>query len=659
MSGNRVKVLIIDGDSGFLEEVKTELSNYFTVYGSLTGGDGLKVFAQLRPQVVIVDAGTMDIPFPDLVEDLKGLDGAVLRIATSSDYRDIENVMAAIESAHVHQYFRKPINYTELIELINARTVNYLVGRDRAVAPEVGSAYQRLHTIVDKAVEAEKLRQQLESQMVKIREVEAESFTKVKEALGEVNRARKKLADQDEVISHLQAKTQELDELKKRDIDRVEREREVLKQELEGLQDEYQQLVREKDKLSHFESDNEKLSQEIETLRDENGALQVSVQQERHKMLEEMAQERKALSEELVRMKQEAERAVTMQKERNQAELQALQVAFAEEKHRAVQQEIDKLQIQFQEYRQAGQTELEQVRKRAAVELEEFRQQQAAAQKAAIEKTLEEGKRRTAEEINRFKAEFEAERRAKLSEIEADRRRMEEELAQKKDEAERVLAVQKERNSAELKKMQDAFEEEKRQVTGEIERLKAQLEEKRKTGLAGIEEERQRVEQELAGIRARMTEEKEQLEKSVQDQRIKVEEDLHLFRESAAMEKKKLTEALEADLSARKKTAEAEVEELKAFATRELDRLKVTAQKKERELSEALIQTRRLTGEMEDQIKLMDGRIKALESEIETTLQEKDLALRELESLKADFKVAIQSREALVQEVAELRNMLK
>jgi hypothetical protein len=55
----------------------------------------------------------------------------------------------------------------------------------------------------------------------------------------------------------------------------------------------------------------------------------------------------------------------------------------------------------------------------------------------------------------------------------------------------------------------------------------------------------------------------------------------------------------------------------------------------------------------------MEGRIKALESEIETTLNEKDQALRELESLKGDFAVAIQSREALVQEVSELRALLK
>ena len=64
MTEHRVKVLIIDEDAGFLEEAATELSGHFTVYTSSTGGDGLKLFAQLRPQVVIVDAGISDIPFP-------------------------------------------------------------------------------------------------------------------------------------------------------------------------------------------------------------------------------------------------------------------------------------------------------------------------------------------------------------------------------------------------------------------------------------------------------------------------------------------------------------------------------------------------------------------------------------------------------------------
>jgi len=84
----------------------------------------------------------------------------------------------------------------------------------------------------------------------------------------------------------------------------------------------------------------------------------------------------------------------------------------------------------------------------------------------------------------------------------------------------------------------------------------------------------------------------------------------------------------------------------------------VAAQKKEHELSEALTQARRMAGEVEDQLKVMEGRLKAQESEIEKNTDEKNRILQELESLRADFDVAIQSREALVAEMTELRNRL-
>ena len=183
MAAHRVKVVIIDGDAGFLEEAAAELSAHFTVYTSSTGEDGLKLCAQVRPQVVIADSGVTDVSFADLLTDLKGLDAAVLRIATSRDYSAIENVMQAIDTSHVHKYFRKPIDFFDLVEIINARTVSYQVGRGLSAGADKGPAYKRLHTIVDKAREVEKLGRTLDTQLGKIREVEADSFGKVRAAL--------------------------------------------------------------------------------------------------------------------------------------------------------------------------------------------------------------------------------------------------------------------------------------------------------------------------------------------------------------------------------------------------------------------------------------------------------------------------------------------
>ena len=528
MTQHGVKVLIIDEDAGFLEEAAAELSGHFTVYTSTTGGNGLKLFAQLRPQVVIVDAGISDIPFTGLLEDLKGLGGAILRIATSRNYSAMETLMQAIVTRHIHNFFRKPMNYLDLIGIINARTVSDEVGWSIPQDAGSGPAHEKLHTIVDKAKEVEKCRQHLEAQPAKIRDGDAECFIKVPEALEEIQILRKKVADKEALADALQAEVLELEELKKREID-------------------------------------------------------------------------------------QADRVVEIQQQRYKAELQALQDAHEEEKQRTVL------------------------------------------------------------EIERRKAEFDADCRIKLAEIEvdrkwveqevakteADRRQVEEELAREKDEAERTIALQKERNKAELQVRQDALkEEQQRTVWVEIDRLKIEFEKERQGKLAEIEADRRQMDQELAGMRTRMAEEKEQLEKSVQEQREKAEADISLFRESVEEEQKKLTLALEASLAVMKKTAEAEAEELRASATRELDRFRMTAQKKEHALSEALVQARRVAEETGDRLKLTENRIKILEAEIEKHIDEKDQILQALESLRADFKVAIQSREALLMEVVELHNRL-
>ncbi|MEI7635967.1 MAG: hypothetical protein WCJ37_01565 [Syntrophus sp. (in: bacteria)] len=654
MTEHRVKVLIIDEDAAFLEEAVAEMSGHFTVYTSETGANGLKIFAQLRPPVVIVDAGISDIPFSSLLDDLKGLDATALRIATSQDYRAIEAVVQAIDTGLIYKYSRKPINYFDLVEIINARTVNYQVGRGIQRSAAVSPAYAKLHTVVDKAKEVEKLRKQLESQLIKVRDIEEESFNKVKDALGEVDRSRKKLAERDALISSLQAKSQELEDLKKRDIDRVESEREALKQDLKGLGDNYEQLLREKDGLSHIKSDNEKLQKELEAQRAESDDLRVSVVRERAAMVQELAREK----EELTRMKDEAERIVEVQRERNKAELLAMEDAFEEEKQQATR-EIERLKTEFDENRRASLAEIASECKRVEEELAlrkgdaersiEIQKERNKAELQALRDAYEEEKKHAAWfEIEGLKAELERDREAKLSEIEQERKRAEADMEtfRRQQDIEKAAIVK-------------SLEEEKQRTGQEISRLKAEFEEHYKTELAQIEEDRKRAEKEIAGIRDAMAEEKEQLEKRLKEQREKAEADIQQVRESAVKEREKLTMELEVTLTDMKKAAAAEAKELKASATRDLDRLKALSEKKERELSDALIQARRMAEETVERLKLTEGRIEVLETEIEKKTNEKDVILRELESVRDNFTVATQSREALLGELAELRNSLK
>jgi hypothetical protein len=51
--------------------------------------------------------------------------------------------------------------------------------------------------------------------------------------------------------------------------------------------------------------------------------------------------------------------------------------------------------------------------------------------------------------------------------------------------------------------------------------------------------------------------------------------------------------------------------------------------------------------------------MKALETEVEQRVQERELATNELEASRADYDVLVRSREALKAEVLELRQQLK
>jgi len=844
MTGHLVKVLIIDEDTVFLEEAVNELSGRFMVSTSATGGKGIKVFKELRPQVVIVDTGISDIPFPRLIDELKFLDGAVLRIAVSRDYSTIDEVVEAIDTAGVHSYFRKPLNYFDLIQVINARTAGYYAGQGLPHSADARPAYEKLHSIIDKAKEVERLRENLEAQMAKIKDVEAESFSKITDAIKEVKAFRQKLEGKDALISQLKEKSLELEALKKRDIDRVEQERAALRQELNGLRDGYDNLVREKaeieqalkeldflvtsekeatlrvsetlkkadrvkkdgkdsilvvddeaditlaftrmmknrfnvytadsgesglnvleenpdicmivtdqrmpemtgtefaaevrkkhadlpvflltgyadltiaidamnkgaiikyfdkpvdwvvleaamdaaiemydltfaqkeiiaekkafivdkirdlsaevktlgynnvnlnDEIGHLKSDNQKLGLEIEKLRAENSELRGSVAQERKTMLEGMARERKTLEEELARKKDEADRIVEMQIEKNRVELERLQEAFEIEKLEAGR-EIERMKAALDEDRKAKLAEIDQERRRAEAEQEEIRRKHDA-EKAAITKNLAEEKENAAREIERMKAAHEEDRKAKLAEIDQERRRAEveqEEIRRKHD--------------AEKAEIEKRLEQEKERAAEEIERMRAAFEEDRRAKLAAMEEKRKETERELAAIRTRIIEEKEQLEKMVREQREKAETDIRHFQKSFELEKKNLTEALEAQLETMKKAVEAEAKEIRAGATRELDNVKAEVRKREHEHGEALIQAARASKALEEQLKDAKSRIRDLEAEAVKSEGKMERLFEEIESMKADYNLAIQSREALAAEVDELRDMLR
>ena len=728
MTEHRVKILIIDEDAAFLEEAMAELSGHFTVYTSVNGVNGLQIFVQRRPPVVIVDAGISDIPFSNLLEDMKGLDATVLRIATSRDYRAIEEVVQAIDTGLIYKYFRKPVNYFDLIEIINARTVNYQVGRESQHSAAASLAYAKLHTIVGKAKEVEKLRKQLEAQMAKIKDIEAESFNKVKDALEETRTFRRKVADNEAEISALQIRSLELEELKKRDIDRVEFEREALRKELDGLKAERDKLFNEKKDIEQalkeidfvVTSEKEATLRVTETIKKadrikKNGKDSILVVDDETDITDVFKRVmkntfnvytadsgKKALSvlEEnpdicLIvtdqRMPEMTGTEFAAQVRKNHADLPIflltgyadLTIAIDAMNKGAIVKYFDKpidwvvlesaidVAIEMYDLTFAQKEILEDKKAFIVDKIRDLSVEVKTLGYNNVKMTDEIGllksdNQKLGLEVKKLGAEngelrgsVAQERKAMLEEMARARETLEEELARKKDEAEHIVEVQKEKNQVELQHLQDSFEIQKLEAAQEIEKMKAALEKDRQVKLSQIEEDRKRAEKEVAGIRAAMAVEKGQFEKRVKEQREKAEAEVQHIRESIAKEREKLTMELEVTLTEMKKAAAAQVKEMKATATRELDRFKAVAEKKERELTDSLIQVRRMAEESEERCKLTEGRIEALESEIEKKINEKDLILGEMESVRADFTVAIQSREALLEELAELRNGMK
>jgi response regulator RpfG family c-di-GMP phosphodiesterase len=661
------------------------------------------------------------MPFTGLLDDLKRLDATVLRIATSRDYQAIGEVVQAIDTGLIYKYFRKPVNYFDLIEIINARTANYQAGRESQETAAAGPAYAKLHSIVDKAKEVEKLRKQLESQMAKVKDIEAESFNKLKDALGEVNKFRKKVEDNETLINTLQAKSLELEELKKRDIDRVELEREALRKELDVLKAECDKLVHEKTEIEHAlkEFDFMVTSEKEATLRVTDTIKKADRIKKGGRDSILVVDDEKDITEAFQRVMKNTfnvytadsgKKAMSVLEENPDICLIITDQRMPEMMGTEFAAQVRKNHADLPIFLLTGYADLtiaiDAMNKgtinkyfdkpvdwallEAAIEVAIEMYDLTFAQKEIIEdkkafivdkirdlsvevKTLGYNNLKLTDEINMLKSDnrkiglevkklraengdlrvsVARERAAMVEELTRER----EELARRRDEAERVVEVQRERNKAELQALQDAYEEEKKL---EIERLKAELEKDRQAKLAEIEEDRKRAEKEIAGIMAAMAEEKEQLEKRVKEQREKAEAELKHLRESAAKERERLTKEMEVTLTEMKKEAMAEAKELKATATRELDRLKAVTEKKERELTETMIHAKRMAEESQERLKLTEGRIEALESEVEKTVNEKELVLRELESVKADFTVAIQSREALLAELAELRNGMK
>ena len=350
------------------------------------------------------------------------------------------------------------------------------------------------------------------------------------------------------------------------------------------------------EKVIQLNSKTEKLSTDVKKLETENSNLRVSVAEEKKKMYLEMESERKLLAEELRKKKDEAERVIEVQRERNKEELNKLHDEFVEEKKLAEAERVElkkKLALEMEAESERAKGEMQKVKNEIEAEKE--------AIKAALEKQQQE-------------------KNKMIEDMEKTRKRFEVELIEKKAAVEKEIRAEVEKSKEELEKMKQKLAEEKEIAAKEQQKLKDELNEK-------LKQEKKKAAEEIQKTKERMEH-----------------------------ERANIIGALEKELEEKRKKAEEENEKIRATITKELDQVKKDAAKKEKESGELITQSIRAIKERDDKIKLAESRVKEVESNFAKLVQEKEAALNEVQSMKSEYNMALQSREALEAEIAELKS---
>lgn len=107
------KILIIDDDKSIAETLELYLTEEgHEVYAAYTGTDGLNVFVQHTPDIVILDIRLPDIDGFTVLEDLKEEEENV-KVIMITAFHDMETTIRAMKSG-AFDYIHKPINIDEL-----------------------------------------------------------------------------------------------------------------------------------------------------------------------------------------------------------------------------------------------------------------------------------------------------------------------------------------------------------------------------------------------------------------------------------------------------------------------------------------------------------------------------------------------------------------
>jgi DNA-binding response OmpR family regulator len=127
MSGQEIKLLIVDDEEDILEETKEILEKKgFTVFTAIDSDQALDVFQKERPNIYILDIHMPKSKLDGIriLEEIRKTDKNSYCIMLSRV--DEQDKIEAARALGANRYILKPIDYPDLIALINeaAKAVN-------------------------------------------------------------------------------------------------------------------------------------------------------------------------------------------------------------------------------------------------------------------------------------------------------------------------------------------------------------------------------------------------------------------------------------------------------------------------------------------------------------------------------------------------------
>ena len=143
------KLLLIDDEQPILESLEMFFSEKaHTVYTALTGSDGLAMFAQYQPDVVVLDIRLPDLNGLDVLRRIQD-DAHPAKVIMMTAFQDMETTIEAMKHG-AYDYVHKPLDVDELDKAI-ARAFQVLQMEYDAPVPDAPKASQNPGVIIGKS----------------------------------------------------------------------------------------------------------------------------------------------------------------------------------------------------------------------------------------------------------------------------------------------------------------------------------------------------------------------------------------------------------------------------------------------------------------------------------------------------------------------------